>query len=121
MAMLGLIHRTALKKGPQQFQDFFYPAIERSSYGTRLATRRAQHGAQLKDWRERTHLNVIRRSALGLVAVYNLLPPSVVKLTGVKAFQSALQELVKERAVAHCQDWPETFSPRIPLYRHPLK
>ena len=121
MAMLGLIHRTALKKGPQQFQQFFFPATQRSSYPTRQATRRARHGAQLKDWRHGTHLNAIRRSALGLVAVYNLLPPNVVKRTDVKEFQKKLQDLVKERAAANCEDWAETFSPRVPLYGHPLK
>ena len=71
MAMLGLIHRTVLGKGPEQFRNFFFPASQRSTSRTRLAERRSEHGSQLTDWRRRTHLNVVRRSALGLVAVYN--------------------------------------------------
>ena len=86
-----------------------------------FAKRRESHGAQLTDWRERTHLNVIRRSALGLVAVYNLLPAEVVRATDVKSFQKELQQLVKARARANCEDWQLTLSPRLPLHNHPLK
>ena len=121
MAMLGLIHRTALNKGPVQFKQFFFPAEGRATRLTRLTARREAHGAQLTDWRQRTHLNVIRRSALGLVAVYNLLPPEVVKLKDVKGFQRALQDLVKKRAEQNCEDWELTLSPRVPLWNHPLK
>ena len=121
MAMLGLIHRTALNKGPVQFKQFFFPAEGRATRLTRLTARREAHGAQLTDWRQRTHLNVIRRSALGLVAVYNLLPPEVVKLKDVKGFQRALQDLVKKRTEQNCEDWELTLSPRVPLWNHPLK
>ena len=66
-------------------------------------------------------MNVVRRSALGLVAVYNLLPPRVVKLNNVKDFQGALGELLRERATAGCDDWPLTFSPRVSLANHPVR
>ena len=121
IAMLGLIHRTVLGKGPQHFRRFFSPAERQHTANTRLALRRQQHGKQLKDPRANTHLNSTRRSALGLVAVYNLLPPGTVNNATVKEFQQALQELVKERAAANCEDWAETFSPRVPLHRHPLR
>ena len=107
--MLGLIHRTALGKGPEQFRQFFFPTVQRSGYRTRLAERRRLHGRQLKDPRELSHLNVVRRSTLGLVAIYNLLPAKVVKLETVKDFQSALAELLKERATQNCDDWRESF------------
>lgn len=121
MAMLGLIHRTVLGKGPEQFKEFFYPAENRHTALTRLEQRRKKHGAQLQDPRRHSHLNVVRRSALGLVAVYNLLPASVVQQKSVKEFQSALRELLQERATANCDDWPLTFSPRVALWKHPLK
>ena len=121
VAMLGLIHRTVLGKGPQQFQEFFaLETTQRPAAKTRLARRREAHGKQLKDYRQNTHLNVIRRSALGLVAVYNLLPPRVVQLRDVKDFQRALQAVLKERAQEGCEDWPNSFSPRVSLYNHPL-
>ena len=120
-AMLGLIHRTVLRKGPEPFQRFFVIQEATRRPFTRLQSRRERHGRQLVDPRTTTHLNCIRRSALGLVAVYNLLPLEVVRQESVKDFQSKLQELLKDRAGAGCDDWPLTFSPRVPLLRHPLK
>ena len=38
----------------------------------------------------------------------------------VKDFQGALNELLQERAKGGCEDWAETFSPRLPHNRHPL-
>ena len=120
-AMLGLIHRTVLRKGPEHFQKLFVLKQSTGVHQTRLEGRRQRHGRQLEDPRNSTHLNCVRRSALGLVAVYNLLPAAVVANETVKEFQTGLQELLKERAQEGCEDWIQTFSPRIPLYRHPLK
>ena len=91
VALLGLIHRAALKKGPEQFHDLFSLEQRAERPNTRLAARRAKHGRQLKEYRLETHLNVLRRSAFGLVSVYNLLPHEVVQLEEVKDFQTALQ------------------------------
>ena len=121
VAMLGVIHRAALKKGPEHFHCYFSLDEEHTRPGTRLQSRRAKHGRQLKEYRAGTHLNVLRRSVFGLVTVYNLLPAWVVQLKDVKDFQYALQEHVKERAYQNCEDWHLTYSPRLPLYRHPLR
>ena len=120
IAMLGLVHRTVLGKGPKHFQKFFTLEEKLPHARTRLGKKRKEHGRQLRDPRARTHLNVVRRSALGLVAVYNLLPAKVVQLQEVKDFQRALQELVKERACANCENWHLTLSPRLALHNHPL-
>ena len=104
VAMLGLIHRSVLGKGPKQFGEFFKLSARRGSHLTRLEQKKREHSRQLQDWRSKTHLNVVRRSALGLTAVYNLLPPALVKLENVRDFQRGLQELVKERATAGCED-----------------
>ena len=120
IAMLGLVHRAALGKGPEHFKSFFKPAAEkRRSYLTRKAAR--THERQLEDPRKGSFPELLRRSAFGLVAVYNLLPSSVVQETSVKDFQSKLQNLLKERATAGCDDWQRTFSPRVHLWRHPLR
>ena len=121
VAMLGLIHRTVLEKGSEHFQVFFVKAPQRGGYQTRLQERQQRHGRQLVDPRGRTHLNCVRRSALGLVAVCNLLPAHAVRAETVKEFQTQLQDLFKARAREGCEDWPETFGPRTPLYRHPLR
>ena len=119
--MLGLIHPTVLEKGSEQFKEFFFLKNNKETHRTRLQEKRRKHGKQLQDFRQRTHLNVICRSALGLTAVYNLLPAEVVSQATVKDFQIELQNLVKKRAAAGCEDWSLTLSPRVSLWRHPLK
>ena len=66
-------------------------------------------------------MQLLRRSALGLVGVYNLLPEDVVQAGIVANFQGKLQDLLKARAQSGCEDWPLTFSPRVPLWQHPLR
>ena len=107
--MLGLIHRTVLGKGPQQFSRFF-----------KSADFDQRHSRQLQDVRDEHYLETTRRSALGLIGVYNLLPSSAVQLDNVKEFQIHMQSLLKRQATAGEVDWRETFSPRLPLYSHPL-
>jgi hypothetical protein len=105
MAMLGVIHRAAIGKGPQHFKDHF-----RIECGHRLCDPRRTYTGQL-----------IARSALGLVAVYNFLPEDITSAKNVKVFQSGLQSLLKRRAKEGANDWVQTFSPRLPLARRPLR
>ena len=91
MAMLGVIHRSVLGKGPPHFKEFFKRADVNS------APRR--HRFHLIDVRGTAPTsNLIVRSAFGLIGVYNLLPERVVSARSVKIFQHNLQALVKERA-----------------------
>ena len=106
MAMLGLIHRTVLGKGPLQFKEFFKSDL--------------QHPVKLLDPRKDSNSPLIRRSALGLVAVYNMLPPKVVAVKSVSAFQTALQEIIIKYAASGHPRWSEVLSPRLPLPTHPL-
>ena len=114
IAMLGLIHRSVLGRGPPQFRSFFLleTPVRRS--------RRVWHSKQLRDPRDSSHSTMLARSALGLVRIYNLLPQDIVDSTSVKSFQQALQALVMMRAKEGCHDWPDSFSPRLPLLGHPL-
>ena len=61
------------------------------------------------------------RSALGLVAVYNMLPLAMRKTNSVKSFQSMLKTNLKLLAEASVPDWQKFYSPRIPLEQHPLR
>merc|ERR1712139_451089 len=93
MAMLGVVHRAALRKGPVHFWRFFQVAEDKThTHWTRAAKRR--HSRHLKEPRQGRFLEVLRRSALGLVAVYNALPNDTVKETTVKDFQAKLRKLV---------------------------
>ena len=105
MAMLGVIHRTALGKGPRHFKQLF--ALD---YDGRIVDPRRKFKGEL-----------IKRSALGLVAIYNMLPVSCKTMGSVKDFQRSLQDIMKERASQGCLDWEKKFCPRIALTKHPLK
>ena len=108
------------RKETPQFRRFF--SLSKSTehgYWTRQAGRR--HSKQLQEVTLPHCPELLRRSALGLVKVYNLLPESAVATDCVKEFQHNLQELVKTRAKEQLDDWKETLSPRTPWWRHPLK
>jgi hypothetical protein len=119
MAMLGLIHRTVLREGPAHFAEWFRKTAQQMPRRTRSGTTR--HSLQLHEPLEGAYLDVVRRSALGLTCVYNMLPPAIVAEKTVAGFQRKLQEVLKERAEEGCADWARTFSPRIPRYCHPLR
>ena len=89
IAMLGLIHRTVLSKGPKQFTSFF--------------RRDPDHPGKLVDPRRDSKSPLIKRSALRLVAIYNLLPQSVVSTKSVSALQKGLQEIIASFAVTEHQ------------------
>jgi hypothetical protein len=112
IAMLGMIHRTAVGRGPPPFKEFF----QRSEAGIGQ-----RHNRHLSDPLAGGRKSLPKISALGLVAVYNMLPPAVVAPTSVSAFQKILQGLVTARATAGCGNWKETLSPRLALHRHSLK
>ena len=119
MAMLGLIHRTVLGKGPHHFQTYFFRASPRAQRDTRAARRR--HTKQLHNPRGPAFSEQLRRSVLGLVAVYKLLPQEAVATESVSQFQGYLQSMLKDCAVNNVDGWQNLFSPRVALYMHLLR
>ena len=86
MAMLGVIHRSVLGKGPPQFQELFQRAdASAPTRATRQSAKR--HNKQLVDMRMGRFLEVVRRSAFGLIAVYNMLRQTIVDEETVCGFQ----------------------------------
>ena len=64
----------------------------------------------------------MQHSALGLVSIYNLIPPDTVLASPtVAVFQTKLQELVRTRAADGHEDWPQLLSPRRRMDEHPLR
>ena len=112
IAQLSLIHCTILKKGPPHFKEFFIRA------GT--STQPQRHGYHLVDPRSMHKGQLVRRSALGLVAVYNLLPAKVVEASSVSTFQGNLQKMVLDCAKSGCEEWSSLLSPLVALATHPL-
>ena len=112
--MLGMIHRTVIGKGPPHLEDHFRLADAAATGEQRY------HCRHLTDPRGDWPGRAVVRSALGLVAVYNLLPGEIARCSSVASFQSALQALVRSRAEEGAADWQATLSPRTPLASHPL-
>ena len=118
MAMMGLLHRAALGKGPAHFKKFF-----RLSTAERPCTRSGtwRHNRQLIDIRNEHFLEIQPRSALGSIWVYNRLPAEIARHDTVKYFQTSMQHLLKDRLAAGCTDCMSTFSLRVPAYCNPMK
>ena len=80
------------------------------------------HRFQLCSIIDGTQKEIARRSLLGMVDVYNILPASIVERSAcVKSFQASLQELISDCAAAETDGWQRLLSPRHTLYNHPLK
>ena len=118
IAILGCIHRASLQQGPPGLWKFFC-----RNYIPHLssARRRQRHSFQIAEWPSGRDLQIMRRSALGMIRVYNLLPQEAAEKTDVEAFQSALTQLLRDRLIAGDPNWRLVFSPRIQLFQyHPL-
>ena len=96
--MLGVIHRTALGKGPPQFAEYF----KKSANG--------KHKFSMHDPRAECKAPLVKRSVLGLVAIYNLLPPDIVSTKSVPRFQQGLQKLVSTAAKTGHPKWTDAFT-----------
>ena len=122
MAMLGAIHRSVLGYGPSQLHQFF-----RRTY----VPVRGRHAFQLHEWQDgdvsdyslpgSAPAQYIARSTLGLAAIYNRLPASIVETSStVSTFQACLQDLMRQRICGGDERWQLLFSPRWALHAHPL-
>ena len=111
MAMLGVLHRTVLKRGPEHFRKWFFPAGGPThSYNTKYQT--AKHTKQLHDYLDGTHTELLRRSALGLTRTYNELPQATVDAKSVSAFQRKLQEQLTRKAAEEQANWSNSLNCR---------
>jgi hypothetical protein len=100
IAMLGMIHRAALGQGPPQLRQFF---------------RRRPGSLMLADPNDGTTRHpLIKRSAWGLLPVYNRLGSGAHSIASVKDFQFFLQERVKTLVRSGLVDaaWACSYSPR---------
>ena len=116
IAMLGLIHRAALRQGPQHFREWFVPAPPAP---TTLVTRRSTraHRWQLHDLVDSDHTELLKRSVFGLIRVYNELEQNIVDTRSVKEFQHNLQNKLKQLAENNTEGWELTYDPEH--YRRP--
>ena len=71
-----------------------------------------RHNRQLLNRAQGQHTELLRRSAFGLVRVYNALPADIIQHTNVREFQRALTCAVKEKCKSQEASWQFCFSPR---------
>ena len=119
--MLGIVHRRVLGLGPPQFKKLLkFQAATEGADRRSARLHKGRHRLQLAEL-DTAAPDYLRHSLLGVTTIYNLLPAHIVEgSTTVSAFQTALQELLMQRAQAGCEDWASTFSSRISLVGHPL-
>ena len=118
--MLGIIHRCVLGRGPPHFSKFVQ--LAGSSHRTH-ETRRSHHHhcLQVCSIIDGHHKELAKRSLLGMLDVYNLLPASIVeRCSTVSSLQSALQQMALAFALDGMEDWEHLFSSRLLLHMHPL-
>ena len=77
IAMLRVIHRTVLGRGPSQFRELFKLA-PLDGHPARTRSQCSRHRFQLENPRGQHHSDMLARSALGPMWVYNHLPPKIV-------------------------------------------
>ena len=118
VSILGVIHRAVLRSGPPQLWKFFrldLPAPHRQRRGVQ------RHAMQLVEWPCGNNLEIMRRSAFGMIRVYNLLPAESVQKHDLKSFQRSLTDLVRDRVTAGDHLWKALLSCRHPIFQyHPL-
>ena len=104
MAMLGVIHCTVLGKGPGHFCEFF--RLSRQQHFPRsLRMPHLRHNRQLWDPINAGSSNFIRRSALSLIYVYNILPQAVVDRPSASSFQKNLQKGLRRACEDRLATW----------------
>ena len=119
IAMLGVIQRAALDKGPLQLRQLFPPERVIGRRSGRIAL--ARHNRQREVLLGQNDLQMMDRSAFALVRIYNRLPQHLIDTTSISVFQAKLQKIVKARAQQGDADWMDTFSPRLSLDNHPVQ
>ena len=117
MAMLTVIHRCTLNQGPPTLRRFFPRDDTPISHTTR---RTHSHDHKLREYDIGHHPNVIHRSILGLIPIYDQLPTALVQCRDIKQFQGGLQSIIKPRLTSGKPDWLHFYSPRVPRYERQL-
>ena len=106
VAILGLLHRTALGLGPIQFRAFF----RRLPDSLDLEWRYDEAPYATPPYRHRSP--AITNSALGLIRVYNSLSEEMRRCKSVKEFQSLLTEYLRSQVRIGLRHWSRSLSPR---------
>ena len=99
IAMLGMLYRIAMRQAPEPLCDLFRRHSVRTEHTATRGFRR-RHPLQLCEAMAMGgHTEVFRRSAFGLVTVWNMVPEAVVLSGSLRSFQKGLQDALRKRAL----------------------
>ena len=79
---------------------------------SRLGSQRSRE-RQVLDVYSQLHRDYLNRSIFGYIWVYNLLPKWITHTSNVKAFQSGLQQILRNFAGSNIDNWQLALSARI--------
>ena len=88
IAVLGIIKRAQLRRGPPQFWNWFQNDTF-SGYSSTI-----KHTRPIRQVVHHQAPQYLRRSILGMIKIYNWLPQRIVDRATVKEFQSELQLMI---------------------------
>ena len=108
ISMLGLLFKVASGTAPPPICKLF------RSYNCSLASFGFQscsqfHDKALHDPIEPTHPGIIKRSAFGLIRVFNRLPQQAINVKSTRIFQRRLQYMALQAAKSGKHDWQNMF------------
>ena len=106
IAMLGLLHRSALRFGPPHFAEFF----KRDPLTRLMHNPYAVAPYTIGPYRRCSA--ILTNSALGLILVYNSLSMMEREAESVADFQSLLQEYIKSQCRIGLARWERSLCPR---------
>ena len=113
------IHPASMCSGPHALLRFFVRAAATRASTTRPVPRNC---LQIAEWSRGRNLEIMRRSAFGMIRVYNLLPQDVVEKMDAKSFRSTLTQMVRDTLNGGDLTWRFLLSPRHQLFNtHPLR
>ena len=110
---LEVIHRAILRKGSPHFWHWLVLNTAQHLSSSR------RHRRCLKEICAATSPDYLKRSLVGMIKIYNMLPEWAISICSVKEFQSALQKLVITQVGRY--GWIYLFDPKHSFIDHPLR
>ena len=86
----------------------------------RTTTRFNRHRFTLQEHMDGWQLEVVKRSALGLVSIHKMLRTEIMEAKSVKSIKGVLQDLANDCASRSYPQWDFVYSTRHMLHTHPF-
>ena len=115
IAILWCIHRSTRQHGPPSLWQFFR---RKPSPHVSFARRAQRHSFQVVEWPRGRDLQIMRRSVIGIIRIYNWMPHEAIEKDDVKSFQSALIQILRGTLNGGHYNWRFVFSTNIMLFQN---